>query len=100
MTIHEVALRSAAVARRRASTSAARIEDGPRLPRDTAVPAWIGAAIARGLSPDPAARFPTTGDLLAALAHPPSRLGRWCAAGGLALAAASALALHLSTRGR
>jgi hypothetical protein len=78
----------------------ARIEEGPRLPKDTVVPPWIGAAIARGLSPDPAARFPTTCELLAALAQPTNRVGRWLAAGGVALAAASALALHVTSRMR
>ncbi|MGN6110961.1 MAG: serine/threonine-protein kinase, partial [Kofleriaceae bacterium] len=62
------------------------IEAGP--PPVRSLPAWLTAAIARGLSADPAARFADLSALGAALVPPRSRRSRWwIAAGGLALAA-------------
>jgi tetratricopeptide (TPR) repeat protein len=67
-------------------------------PAAAAVPGWLRNVIARGLSVDPAARWPSMGDLLAALQRDPARARRQRAlvAGGAILAAlsVSALARH------
>jgi tetratricopeptide (TPR) repeat protein/predicted Ser/Thr protein kinase len=58
-------------------------------PANTRVPAWVHAVIARGLERDPANRFASMADMLAALDRDPTRRRRvWAlAAGALALAA-------------
>jgi tetratricopeptide (TPR) repeat protein/predicted Ser/Thr protein kinase len=66
----------------------------PAVPK---VPSRIRAALERGLSVDPAARFPTLHALLDAIGPPRGRRRRWLAAGG-ALAAA-AVAAGLVVRG-
>jgi hypothetical protein len=43
-------------------------------------PGWLRRIVERGLSPDPAARFPSMDALLAALEHGPRRRRRWLAA--------------------
>lgn len=53
------------------------------------VPRWLHAAVERGLSRDPAGRFPTMVDVRAALAGPPRRRG-WLVLGGVVVLAASA----------
>jgi eukaryotic-like serine/threonine-protein kinase len=73
----------------------ATILQGRRRPPPAApkVPARIRAALDRGLSTDPAARFPTLHALLDAMRPPHRRRRRWLAAGGAALAAAVTAAL-------
>lgn len=53
------------------------------------VPRWLQAAIERGLSRDPASRFPTMVDVRQALGGPPRRRG-WLVLGGAVVLAASA----------
>ena len=48
----------------------------PDLPRSKAVPPFLRAALLRGLSPDPADRFPTMAALLAAIDRNPARQRR------------------------
>ncbi len=67
-------------------------------PTDTKVPAAIGKAIMRGLSPDPNKRFPSMAALLVELTPPPVHRVRrtWAAvAAGVALAAGGAAAATL-----
>jgi tetratricopeptide (TPR) repeat protein/tRNA A-37 threonylcarbamoyl transferase component Bud32 len=60
-------------------------------PRDTTVPAHIWNVLVRGLAPDPAARYPTMSELLAALGREPSwRRRRYLAAALLLVAGAIA----------
>lgn len=66
------------------------LESPPRPPPvSTRVPAWVHAVVARGLARDPAARFASMADLLAALDRDPTRRrGGWAlAAAALVLAA-------------
>jgi tetratricopeptide (TPR) repeat protein len=69
---------------------AGRIDDPPK----STVPAWLRRIVLRGLSVDPAARWPSMSALGAALAHDPARLRRRraVAAGLASLLALSALA--------
>ena len=65
----------------------------PPWPSDLKIPTPIVAAIVRGLSPSPNARWPSMESLLAALAHRPKRRDRvWALAtiGALAIGAAAA----------
>jgi tetratricopeptide (TPR) repeat protein/tRNA A-37 threonylcarbamoyl transferase component Bud32 len=56
-------------------------------PRDTAVPARIWNVLVRGLAADPAARYPSMSELLAALGREPSRRRRRYLAAALLLLA-------------
>lgn len=58
-----------------------------KFPTRRDLPRRAQAAIERGLSVDPAARFPTMGDLLAALAPPPTRPGVWAGLAAVGFAA-------------
>jgi tetratricopeptide (TPR) repeat protein len=59
----------------------------PAAPANTDVPAWVQRVIDRGLSLDPAARFPSMDAMLAALAADPAlRRRKWLIAGGVAAA--------------
>ena len=55
-------------------------------PADTKVPSWLRRVVVRGLSSDPAARFGSMEEMLAALGHDPRKLWRRAAIGGLAVA--------------
>ena len=57
-------------------------------PRDASVPRWLRRAVRRGLRPDPAQRFASMDELLAALTPPRRALAAGLAIGGLGLAAA------------
>jgi tetratricopeptide (TPR) repeat protein len=62
-------------------------------PEASSVPAWLGRAVARGLSIDPADRYPTMTELIAALERDPARRRRRAALGvGLTLALGAAVA--------
>lgn len=62
-------------------------------PAGARVPGWVRRAVLRGLSPDPAARFATMDDLLAALARDPAlRRRRWATAAALAGVAVAGVA--------
>lgn len=50
-----------------------KLEGAPRLGPARGVPRWLGAAIARGLRPNPADRWPTMAELLEALRPRPRR---------------------------
>ncbi|MEZ4383837.1 MAG: tetratricopeptide repeat protein [Nannocystaceae bacterium] len=63
----------------------------PPEPRERAVPAWLRRIVLRGLSVDPAERFPDMDALLAALERDPSRRRRRIAL-GIAVAAAIVVA--------
>lgn len=67
-------------------------DHGGELPGDSKVPAWLHAAVLRGLAPDPAERYADMGELLAAL-QPPPPLAGWCVALSLAILAVGALGL-------
>jgi eukaryotic-like serine/threonine-protein kinase len=56
------------------------------------IPAWLHAAVTRGLAHDPGARFLSMDALAAALA-PPRRTARWLAAGALGIAAITSTAV-------
>ena len=59
-------------------------------PADTKVPAWVRRILLRGLSVDPAARWPSMDALLVELARDPARRRRrWLAGAGLVAAAAA-----------
>ena len=76
---------------------AARTRTLPELPRSARVPGYVVRALMRGLSRDPAERFPSMEALLAALAPPAWR--RWAvggAAGGLVLGGAIVATFALS----
>ncbi|HET6581932.1 MAG TPA: tetratricopeptide repeat-containing protein kinase family protein, partial [Nannocystaceae bacterium] len=65
----------------------------PTTPVGSTVPAWLRRVIARGLAKEPADRFATMDDLLAALADDPARARRrWLAIGTIGAAAAAAVA--------
>jgi len=69
------------------------LESPPRAPpAGTPVPTWVQAVVARGLEREPADRFASMADLLAALARDPTRRRRgWVlAAAAIVLAAAGA----------
>jgi predicted Ser/Thr protein kinase/tetratricopeptide (TPR) repeat protein len=57
------------------------------MPRGSDVPKWIQRAITRGMSDDPAARFPTMDDLLRALTTDPNRKWRRLGVAAVGLAA-------------
>jgi Tol biopolymer transport system component len=76
--------------------AAAQARSAPALPRGKA-PARVSRALARGMSTDPAARFPSMAALLAALA-PPRR--RWIFAGVVALAVAATAVVTMALRGK
>jgi serine/threonine protein kinase/tetratricopeptide (TPR) repeat protein len=59
-----------------------------------AVPAFVRHALYRGLSVDPAQRFATMGELLAALSPRGRQHRGWIAAAGLVAVAAAAIVLH------
>lgn len=65
----------------------------------TAPPRRIAAVLARGRADDPAARFPTMGDLLRALARDPARTWRRVAAGGGLVAIIGAMAFAAGRQG-
>ena len=73
-----------------ASTMSLKTLNIPRVPRaaprGTSVPKWIQRVIARGLSEDPAHRWPTMDALLQALTNDPRR--KWARAGAAAVAVA------------
>jgi hypothetical protein len=57
------------------------------------VPTWLRRVLLRGLSVDPAARWPSMPALIAAIEHDPARTRRrWAAAAGVALLATAAVA--------
>jgi tRNA A-37 threonylcarbamoyl transferase component Bud32/tetratricopeptide (TPR) repeat protein len=60
-------------------------------PRDTDVPRWVHAVLLRGLSVEPAARWPSMRELLASLGRDPEVRRRRVAFGTLLLAAAGAV---------
>jgi serine/threonine-protein kinase len=62
-----------------ANVLAGRVEPAPP---DSAVPAWLRRVVLRGLSVDPAARWPSMADLVTALQAEPSR--RWRRRAGVA----------------
>jgi hypothetical protein len=64
----------------------------PAPPAVADIPAWLHAAVTRGLARDPAARFPSMDALAGALA-PPRRTARWLAAGAVGVAAIAATAV-------
>ncbi|MBL8945640.1 MAG: serine/threonine protein kinase [Myxococcales bacterium] len=74
---------------------------GPRPPSTTRrVPAHLWPIVARGLAPDPAARFPSMAALCDALARDPERARRrWRRAAMLALAGAGALVFAVTRPG-
>jgi tetratricopeptide (TPR) repeat protein len=62
-------------------------------PADSKVPAWVRRVLLRGLSVDPAARWPSMDALLAELGRDPARRRRrWLATAGLVAAAAALVA--------
>ena len=63
-----------------------------------AVPRWLRRIVVRGLSVDPAARFGSMAELVAALRHDPARRRRQVAVGGGLLAVAGAIAAVIATR--
>jgi tetratricopeptide (TPR) repeat protein len=66
-------------------------------PAESHVPPWLRRLLLRGLSADPAARFPSMEDLLSVLARDPRRIWRrrFAVAGGVAgVAAAIVASLH------
>jgi hypothetical protein len=67
----------------------------PREPATTRVPTWVRAVLMRGLSADPAKRFPSMIALLDALESPPR--GRWIAGGALGAVLAVMLAARAVT---
>ena len=71
-------------------------------PPDARVPAWIRKILLRGLSTTPEDRYPAMAELLAALAHDPSKARRRKLAmtAGLALMAAAAFGAQRLTSGR
>ncbi|MCA9684028.1 MAG: protein kinase [Myxococcales bacterium] len=69
-------------------------DHGGELPRDSKVPAWLHAAVLRGLAPDPSERYGDLGELLAAL-EPPSPVADWCVKLSLATLATGALGLAI-----
>jgi tetratricopeptide (TPR) repeat protein len=63
------------------------LERGFPEPGDNKVPAWVRRALERGLSIDPAARFPAMDAFLAALGKDPAiRRKKWLIAGGVVVA--------------
>lgn len=71
------------------------------VPQDTRVPAWVGSRIARGLEPEPDARYPDMRALLGALADDPhARRRRWIAGSALTVAlVGSGYGVALGNRG-
>jgi serine/threonine-protein kinase len=67
--------------------------DGRPRPVPRSVPGWLRAAVERGLSRDPAARFPDMGALLAVLARGPRVTARRAAVAAFAVAALAAAAV-------
>ncbi|HEV7672878.1 MAG TPA: serine/threonine-protein kinase [Thermoanaerobaculia bacterium] len=65
-------------------------------PAGRRVPAWVRAVLARGLAFDPAARFPSMDELLAALSHDPAAARRrmWGIAAAVALLIVASLGLR------
>ncbi|HXU31554.1 MAG TPA: serine/threonine-protein kinase, partial [Thermoanaerobaculia bacterium] len=65
-------------------------------PAGRRVPSWIRAVLARGLAFDPAARFPSMDDLLAALSHDPAvaRRRMWSLAAVVAILIVAGLGLR------
>lgn len=68
------------------------------LPRSNRIPPHVAAALARGLSPDPADRFPSMEALLAALQHPPRRRTAVVVAIGVLVLAAASLTIWVLSR--
>jgi hypothetical protein len=66
-------------------------------PNARRVPAWLRAALDRGLAEDPARRFSSMDAAIVALDGPSYR-GRWIAAGAVCIAGATGLAFTLGTR--
>jgi tetratricopeptide (TPR) repeat protein/predicted Ser/Thr protein kinase len=68
-------------------------------PRDIRVPAWVHAALCRGLAPDPGERHGSMDALLAELSRDPDRTRRrWLVA--IAIAALVAVAIYAFARGQ
>lgn len=77
----------------------AALDGRPKKPVRADVPAHVSAALARGLSRDPAARWPSMDDLLDALSRDPrAALRRRLSVGGAALIVAGGLAAALVSR--
>jgi tetratricopeptide (TPR) repeat protein len=74
------------------------IAAGPRPISDGRAPAWLRAAIARGLSADPSARYPSMADLLADLVKPRG-WRRWRIPAGVAAIAGASVAVTLALGG-
>ncbi|MCA9694810.1 MAG: serine/threonine protein kinase, partial [Myxococcales bacterium] len=55
-------------------------------PKGSTAPAWVKTAILRGLQVEPADRWPSMGELLAALGRDPARRWRWIGAASLVAA--------------
>ncbi|MCP4659220.1 MAG: serine/threonine protein kinase [bacterium] len=70
-------------------------------PAEASVPGWLRRVLLRGLEPDPAARFASMDELLAALAKDPAlRRRRWLVAAAVAVVSAAVPAglFHLRSR--
>jgi tetratricopeptide (TPR) repeat protein/predicted Ser/Thr protein kinase len=66
-------------------------------PKQAHVPGWVRRVVMRGLSKDPAQRFPTMGALLVALANDPARM-RARATGAVAVTGLAAFAIWAALR--
>jgi len=66
-------------------------------PKQTRVPGWVRNVVMRGLSKNPAHRYPTMGALLTALANDPARM-RARAAGAVAVTGLAAFAIWAALR--
>ena len=75
------------------------LQKPPRAPPASGVPAWVHAVIERGLAQDPARRFATIADLLAALERDPwKRRRRWAVGAVFAVSAIAAVGTYRKHR--
>jgi tetratricopeptide (TPR) repeat protein len=97
VALYEALYRSVPFGSPQALASAAAVPAEP--PKDTEVPTWVRRVVLRGLSHDPAQRFPSMDALLEALTHDPRVARRkWAAAlGAVGLVAVATGALYQST---